>query len=378
MDYDHVKKQLGYGIQTESKDNAIKAIEQLAARVRELEEERRKVIEALDGYYFSGLSVSYSVKELVTGYKDRNRAAATFMSQLNETEQQLAASQAYAEQLRSIIWETNQYIDQTYSDLIGNLSSEWLAARYIDDLSPKLGKALAIHRDTSALDAYVAEKMMETYIPVTIDYRDGAKVAELEEENARLKSLATTKGAMWLLADQLKQLAAEQLNNKLLRDALEFFFPDWKTYDHLSWKYKAKEALSIPASREALDKYVAEKVKEATTGHVEDIRFKSKEIEELRRIRMARFNNEDCWIFQGDGEDHLESLSCPVVVYPHVLMTITRQRDLAIEALKKTRGALAYVKANGRDNPNLMESTAWHGLAAADKALAIIKESEVK
>ena len=37
MDYDHVKKQLGYGIQTESKDNAIKAIEQLTARVRELE-----------------------------------------------------------------------------------------------------------------------------------------------------------------------------------------------------------------------------------------------------------------------------------------------------------------------------------------------------
>lgn len=39
MDYDHVKKQLGYGIQTESKDNAIKAIEQLTARVAELEAE---------------------------------------------------------------------------------------------------------------------------------------------------------------------------------------------------------------------------------------------------------------------------------------------------------------------------------------------------
>lgn len=39
MDYDHVKKQLGYGIQTESKDNAIKAVEQLTARVAELEAE---------------------------------------------------------------------------------------------------------------------------------------------------------------------------------------------------------------------------------------------------------------------------------------------------------------------------------------------------
>lgn len=60
------------------------------------------------------------------------------------------------------------------------------------------------------------------------------------------------------------------------------------------------------------------------------------------------------------------------------IATLTRQRDLAVEALEKTRGALAYVKANGRDNPNLMESTAWHGLAAADKALATIKESEGK
>ena len=48
MDYDHVKKQLGYGIQTESKDNAIKAIEQLTARVRELEEENAKLHEQVD------------------------------------------------------------------------------------------------------------------------------------------------------------------------------------------------------------------------------------------------------------------------------------------------------------------------------------------
>ena len=47
MDYDHVKKQLGYGIQTESKDNAIKAIEQLAARVRELEQQRDELAKAL-------------------------------------------------------------------------------------------------------------------------------------------------------------------------------------------------------------------------------------------------------------------------------------------------------------------------------------------
>ena len=50
MDYDHVKKQLGYGIQTESKDNAIKAIEQLTARVRELEEENARLRKDAERY----------------------------------------------------------------------------------------------------------------------------------------------------------------------------------------------------------------------------------------------------------------------------------------------------------------------------------------
>ena len=48
MDYEHVKKQLGYGIQTESKDNAIKALEQLQAKVAELEEDNQKLRIALD------------------------------------------------------------------------------------------------------------------------------------------------------------------------------------------------------------------------------------------------------------------------------------------------------------------------------------------
>ncbi len=38
---------------------------------------------------------------------------------------------------------TYEYVDQTYSDLIGNLGSEWLAARYADDLLPQIRKALA-------------------------------------------------------------------------------------------------------------------------------------------------------------------------------------------------------------------------------------------
>ena len=61
---------------------------------------------------------------------------------------------------------------------------------------------------------------------------------ETEKQNAELKA----------------ELAAEQLNNKLLREALEAVKP------HVQCDPYAVviRALSIPASTEALDKYVAE------------------------------------------------------------------------------------------------------------------------
>lgn len=76
MDYDHVKKQLGYGIQTESKDNAIKAIEQLTARVRELEEEieRLKEIEQTNDTLLDQLGDKNAVLlDQVADLKEENR-----------------------------------------------------------------------------------------------------------------------------------------------------------------------------------------------------------------------------------------------------------------------------------------------------------------
>ena len=34
----------------------------------------------------------------------------------------------------------------------------------------------------------------------------------------------------------------------------------------------------------------------------------------IKNHRFANFANEECWIYQGDGSDHLESLTCPVVI----------------------------------------------------------------
>lgn len=55
---------------------------------------------------------------------------------------------------------------------------------------------------------------------------------------------------------------------------------------------------------------------------VAEIARKDAEIAELREKKFARFNGEDCWIFQGDGEDHLESLVCPVVISAHQLSSM--------------------------------------------------------
>lgn len=42
----------------------------------------------------------------------------------------------------------------------------------------------------------------------------------------------------------------------------------------------------------------------------------------LRTERFRRFNNDECWIYQGDGEDHLESLTCPVVISAEKLIEL--------------------------------------------------------
>lgn len=93
-----------------------------------------------------------------------------------------------------------------------------------------------------------------------------ARVRELEEEKriaeliAELEHIREQKNLLWFeFSIATQQLAAEQLNNKLLREALEFLNARIVTMDLVG---VVERALSHPASTEALDAYVAEKVKE--------------------------------------------------------------------------------------------------------------------
>ena len=62
-----------------------------------------------------------------------------------------------------------------------------------------------------------------------------------------------------------------------------------------------------------------EKLQSMLSNALADNAALHRENQELRNTRFVRFNEDECWIYQGDGEDHLESLVCPVVIHADVL-----------------------------------------------------------
>ena len=71
-------------------------------------------------------------------------------------------------------------------------------------------------------------------------------------------------------------------------------------------------------------------------GYVEHITSALQEIEELRAKKFHHFNDEDCWIYQGDGNDHLESLVCPVVISTQTLMALESDNQRLRELLRES------------------------------------------
>ena len=69
----------------------------------------------------------------------------------------------------------------------------------------------------------------------------------------------------------------------------------------------------------------------------------TKKIDQLTAEKFRRFNNEECWIYQRNGENHLGTLTCPVVISPEALLSmqgeisiLTAERDAAIRARSAT------------------------------------------
>ena len=139
------------------------------------------------------------------------------------------------------------------------------------------------------------------------------------------------------------QLAAEQLNNKLLREALQAYIDEHEEcQDADDWMammcsmeahHAADEALSQPSDTSALDSFVAEKVKEIIESHAPD----------WRNVTNAQ---------------HVEMRQ----KFFDQIATLTRQRDLAVEAITRAIDMVGHP-----DNITYLQQT-----------LDAIKESERK
>ncbi|TVU79900.1 hypothetical protein FQP85_22170 [Pseudoalteromonas neustonica] len=73
-------------------------------------------------------------------------------------------------------------------------------------------------------------------------------------------------------------------------------------------------------NRKLLDK--TENLKEKIKDIGYSYRRVEQERDELRILKFKKFNEEECWLYQGDGNDYLESLVCPVVISPEKLIDI--------------------------------------------------------
>ena len=152
-----------------------------------------------------------------------------------------------------------------------------------------------------------------------------ARVRELEEENARLKAecddikqVQFPRKLEAVAVGWKKKLAAEQLNNKLLREALQTYIDEHEEcQDADDWMammcsmeahHAADKALSQPSDISSLVSFVAEEVKEIIESHAP----------EGRNVTNAQ---------------HVEMRH----KFVEQIATLTRQRDWAVDAKEETK-----------------------------------------
>lgn len=123
----------------------------------------------------------------------------------------------------------------------------------------------------------------------------------------------------------------------------------------LHGEYSAKELafLRTEGIRNA-NFLVARKSKETIDSLIQDLKLKDQEIANLRATKFARFGNEDCWIYQGDGEDHLEGLVCPVVISAETLLSLQTQASFPNRIREAVAAANEVLLNISRELPKTM------------------------
>lgn len=108
----------------------------------------------------------------------------------------------------------------------------------------------------------------------------------------------------------------------------------------------------------------------AIAGYKEQLRATTAERDELRLLKFARFNNEDCWLYQGDDNDHLESLVCPVVISAPKLIEILERNTTPTPAADEARTKPKCIKCDGTGEiaqyPDEIDCNACDGTGLSD------------
>ena len=175
-------------------------IEQLTARVRELEEEKRLL-------------------EDDCGYQMQWKRE--FREQLEYSQKQLAASQAYAEQLREkiealwgIIDDIDSYGDMAKADdkLFRSLVEKRQKDRWETGITTD-GYVLnmPIPHDTSALDAYVAENVKEIIESHAPEGRNVTNAQHVEMRHKFLEQITTLTRQRDLAVEALEAIAGRRI-----------------------------------------------------------------------------------------------------------------------------------------------------------------------
>lgn len=66
------------------------------------------------------------------------------------------------------------------------------------------------------------------------------------------------------------------------------------------------------------------KLRDWKSDHIQYIDMYRNEIKTLKETKFMKFNNDECWIYQEDGDNRLETLTCPVVISPARLLELEK------------------------------------------------------
>ena len=161
-------------------------IEQLTARVRELEAENARLKAECDD--IKQVQFPRKLEAVAVGWK-----------------KQLAASQAYAEQLREALGQI-EYLESSNGCIMS-----------AGDCSSTATEALAIPHDTSALDAYVAEKVKEIVESHAPEGRNVTNAQHVEMGHKFVEQIATLTRQRDLAVEALKSCGVNDVLEVVLR-----------------------------------------------------------------------------------------------------------------------------------------------------------------